>query len=491
MPMDVMNEPLISDTGVRAAPQRARVRSRRFAVAGALSIALALSGNQVFAQERQVPAAQADVMLSYAPLVKETAPAVVNVYAERMVQRRMSPLFSDPFFGRFFGEQMPGRSERQTSLGSGVIVTGDGMVITNNHVIAGADDVRVALADGREFPCTVLLKDDRYDLAVLKIEADEDFPTVPIGNSDNVEVGDISLAIGNPFAVGQTVTSGIISGRARNAVNDGEFGFFLQTDAAINPGNSGGALLNMNGELIGINTAIFSSGGGSNGVGFAIPANMVKVFLKAAEDGETRFQRPYVGATFGPVTSDIAEALGLKAARGAIISATRPGSPAEKAGLETGSVIIAVNDIPVEHPDALLYRLTVAGIGNTADLTVERDGQVTHVALPLDLAPEDPPRDTRVIDGSSPFSGLTVENVSPRVAEELRLSGIDDGVVVSDIEQGSTAQRIGFARGDVIVAVNDAQIDNTETLENMADEKPGYWRLSINRGGRMINQIFR
>nr|WP_272210505.1 trypsin-like peptidase domain-containing protein [Marinicella sp. W31]MDC2876397.1 trypsin-like peptidase domain-containing protein [Marinicella sp. W31] len=204
------------------------LKSKRFAVAGALSLSLALCGGSQALAEREVPQGQAQVMLSFAPLVKETAPAVVNVYAERMVQRRMSPLFSDPFFSRFFGEQMPGRSERQTSLGSGVIVTGNGMVITNNHVIAGADDVRVALSDGREFSSTVLLKDDRYDLAVLKIDADEEFPTVPIGNSDAVEVGDLSLAIGNPFAVGQTVTSGIISGRARNSVNDGEFGFFYR-----------------------------------------------------------------------------------------------------------------------------------------------------------------------------------------------------------------------------------------------------------------------
>nr|WP_272214113.1 PDZ domain-containing protein [Marinicella sp. W31]MDC2876398.1 PDZ domain-containing protein [Marinicella sp. W31] len=228
----------------------------------------------------------------------------------------------------------------------------------------------------------------------------------------------------------------------------------------------------MNGELIGINTAIFSSGGGSNGVGFAIPANMVKVFLAAAENGDASFQRPYVGASFGPVSSDIAEALGLKAARGAIISAIRPNSPAEKAGLEPGSVIIAVNDIPVEHPDALLYRLTVAGIGNSADLTVERNGEIAHVALPLQLAPEDPPRDTRVIDGASPFSGLTVENISPRVSEELRLSGISDGVVVSDIEQGTPAARIGFAKGDVIVSVNGEAIDTTRTLEGEAGHTP-------------------
>lgn len=440
---------------------------------------------------KELPSSPAEIQLSYAPLVKKTAPAVVNVYAERMVERRLSPLFSDPFFGQFFGQQAPDRARKQMSLGSGVIVEKDGLVITNNHVINGADEIRVSLSDGRELPSKVLLKDERYDLAVLKIESDEDFPTIPLGNSDDVEVGDLALAIGNPFGVGQTVTSGIVSGTARNSITDGEFGFFLQTDAAINPGNSGGALLDMNGDLIGINTAIFSKGGGSNGIGFAIPANMVKVFLAAAEKGDSRFERPYAGATFGPVSSDIAEALDLEAARGAIVSATVAGGPADKAGLKPGSVIVAVNGVPVEHPDALLYRLTVLGVGNTADLTVERDGKTRQVELPLNLAPEDPPRDTRQIEGDSPLSGLTVENISPRVIEELRLPNDSKGVVISTVENGSPANRVGFRPRDIILAVNDDEVDTTGSLEKIADQDPRYWKLSINRGGRVINQLLR
>lgn len=206
---------------------------------------------------------------------------------------------------------MPNRTEKQSSLGSGVIVTAGGLVVTNNHVIDGADDIKVALADGREFSSKVLLKDDRVDLAILQIDAKEQFPVLSLGNSDAIEVGDLVLAIGNPFGVGQTVTSGIVSGLARNQVTQGDFGFFIQTDASINPGNSGGALMNMAGELIGINTAIFSKGGGSNGIGFAIPANLVRVFVAAAERGDASFERPYIGATFDPVTSDVAEALGL------------------------------------------------------------------------------------------------------------------------------------------------------------------------------------
>ena len=266
--------------------------------------------------QKALPQSRTEIQLSFAPLVKQTANAVVNVYAEKMVERR-SPFADDPFFEQFFGQQMPNRSEKQSSLGSGVIVGKNGIVVTNNHVIADADDIKVALADGREFACTIVLKDDRLDLAVLKIKSDGPFETIPLGDSDAVEVGDLVLAIGNPFGVGQTVTSGIVSALARNQIVSGDFGFFIQTDAAINPGKSGGALIDMNGQLIGINTAIFSRGGGSNGVGFAIPANLVKVFVASAEGGNGSFTRPFIGASFEPVTSEVAEALGLDRARGA------------------------------------------------------------------------------------------------------------------------------------------------------------------------------
>lgn len=323
----------------------------RILLAAPLIAALALAA-PVFAQERAVPQSRTEMQLSFAPLVKQVENAVVNVYAERTVDRR-SIFDGDPFFEEFFGQRMPNRSEKQSSLGSGVIVDPKGFVVTNNHVIEGATDIKVALADGREYESTVVLKDERVDLAVLKIKTEADFTALPLGDSDAVQVGDLVLAIGNPFGVGQTVTSGIVSALARNQVRSGDFGFFIQTDAAINPGNSGGGLINMNGELIGINTAIFSRGGGSNGVGFAIPANLVKTFVASAEHGNATFDRPFVGATFDAVTSEVAEALGLDRARGALVSQVQAGSPAEKAGLKPGQVIIAVNGIPVEHPDAL------------------------------------------------------------------------------------------------------------------------------------------
>ncbi|NVP58008.1 DegQ family serine endoprotease [Mycoplana rhizolycopersici] len=441
------------------------------------------------AQDKTVPASQMEMQLSFAPLVKKTANATVNVYAERVVERRS--LFNDPFFEEFFGQRMPNRTQKQSSLGSGVIVGKDGIVVTNNHVIEGADDIKVALSDGREYPCKVLLKDDRVDLAVLKIQAKETFDALPLGDSDAVEVGDLVLAIGNPFGVGQTVTSGIVSALARNQVKAGDFGFFIQTDASINPGNSGGGLIDMKGELIGINTAIFSRGGGSNGVGFAIPANLVKVFVASAIGGNTTFDRPFVGATFDAVTSDVAEALGLHKARGALVSKVLTGSPAEKAGLKPGDVVLAVNGIAVEHPDALGYRLATVGIGGTAKLTVSDGGKEEHLTIALDRPPETTPRDERLIEGRNPFSGAVVANLSPRVADELRMPAGSVGVVVTDVNRGSAAARIGLQPRDIIIELNGTSVASTEVLEGLVSEDPSVWRVEIERDGQRIRQFFR
>ncbi len=440
---------------------------------------------------KSVPSSQAQMQLSFAPLVKRTSGAVVNVYAERIVQRRASPFAGDPFFEQFFGQQLPNRTEKQSSLGSGVIVTGSGLVVTNNHVIDGADDIKVALADGREFSSKVLLKDDRVDLAVLQIDAKEEFPVLPLGNSDAIEVGDLVLAIGNPFGVGQTVTSGIVSALARNQVTQGDFGFFIQTDASINPGNSGGALTNMAGELIGINTAIFSRGGGSNGIGFAIPANLVKVFLAAAEKGDSSFQRPYVGATFDPVTSEVAEALGLKRARGALVVSVVKGGPAEKAGIEPGQVVTAVNGIEVEHPDALGYRLTTAGIGKSAKITLIDKGQEKTVTIALDTAPETAPRDERLLEGRNPFAGATVANLSPKLADELRMPPSSTGVVITEVARNSPASRVGFQPKDIIVSLNGSDVDTTEHMETALKDTPGFWRVEIIRDGQRLRQFLR
>jgi S1-C subfamily serine protease len=327
---------------------------------------------------------------------------------------------------------------------------------------------------------------------VLRIQAPGGgFNFLPVGDSDAVEVGDLVLAVGNPFGVGQTVTSGIVSGLARNRIGGGDFSFFIQTDASINPGNSGGALINMTGELIGINTAIVSSGGGSNGIGFAIPANLVKVFIAAAEGGQPGFTRPYIGAAFEAVTSDMAEALGLKVARGALVTKVTPESPAATAGLKPGDVVVAVNGHGVEHPDALGYRLTTAGLGTTVKLTVSENGAEREVNLKLEQAPETRPKDERLIDGRNPFAGALVANLSPRLAEDLQMPTEAQGVVVEEISRGSPAARVGFAPRDIIVNVNGVDIDSTERLQTVIDNQPDFWRIEIDRNGQRIRQFLR
>jgi Do/DeqQ family serine protease len=454
-----------------------------------LALSLVLP-SQSLAQDKTLPQSRPEMQLSFAPLVKQTSGAVVNVYAERVVQRQ-NPFAGDPFFEQFFGQRMPNRSEKQSSLGSGVIVSHNGLVVTNNHVIQGADDIKIALPDGREFPCEVLLKDENIDLAVLKIKGQQEFPVLAIGNSDAVEVGDLVLAIGNPFGVGQTVTSGIVSALARNQVSSGDVGFFIQTDASINPGNSGGALMNMRGELIGINTAIFSRGGGSNGIGFAIPANLVKVFVAAAEEGKKSFEKPYVGATFQPVTSEVAEALGLKSARGALVVGVTEGGPADKAGLKPGEVITSVNGIAVEHPDALWYRLTTAGLGKSARLMVSQNGSERELTMTLGTAPETVPRDERLIEGRNPFAGLKVANLSPKLATELRLPTDKTGVVVAEVVRNSPAARLGFQPGDIVISLNGDAVSSTKVLQTLVGSDPNLWRVEIERDGQRIRQFFR
>src|SRR6188508_2314951 len=303
--------------------------------------AAGLSVNAV-AQERRVPT-QSELRLSYAPVVQHVAPAVVNVYAAKVVQNR-NPLLDDPIFRRFFGVPGgPGGNQVQRSLGSGVFVDAGGLIVTNNHVIEGADEVKVSLADKREFEASLVLKDPRTDLAILQIkDGRERFPVLEFADSDALQVGDVVLAIGNPFGVGQTVTHGIVSALARTQVGVSDYQFFIQTDAAVNPGNSGGALVDLTGKLVGINTAIFSRSGGSQGVGFAIPANMVRVVVASARTGGHVVLRPWLGARLQTVTPEIAESLGLKRPSGVVITNVTEKSPAARAGLKPGDIIVGV-----------------------------------------------------------------------------------------------------------------------------------------------------
>lgn len=454
-----------------------------------LSVLLGLTP-AAFAQERTAPDSRTEITLSYAPVVKQAAPAVVNVYVRQRVKVR-SPLFSDPLFERFFGRGFGQPSERQqNSLGSGVIVSSDGIVVTNNHVIKGGEDaqVKVALADAREFDARVLLRDERTDLAVLRIEnADIEFPYLSFADADLLEVGDLVLAIGNPFGVGQTVTSGIVSALARTRVGISDFQFFIQTDAAINPGNSGGALVDMQGRLVGINTAIYSRSGGSLGIGFAIPANMAKLVVESALQGGS-VRRPWFGADLQAVTTELAAALGLDRPAGAVVASIIEGSPADRGGLRRGDVIVAVDGREVADPNAFNYRFTTRGIGGEANIDVIRDGRRRSLAIALMVAPETPPRDVRELSGNHPLAGARVANLSPAVAEEISISNIS-GVVVLETEAYSIVRRLGLKPGDIVADINGTRIESTRQLEQLLGRGARIWRLRVLRNGRELQTV--
>ena len=456
----------------------------RFIAATLISAVLAVPA---FAQDRRAPNSAAELRLSYAPIVQRAQPAVVNVYAAKTVQN-INPLLDDPIFRRFFGVPGNNRPEQmQRSLGSGVMVDPSGLVVTNNHVIEGANQVKISLADKREFEAEIVLKDSRTDLAVLRIkDGKEKFATLDFANSDELVVGDIVLAIGNPFGVGQTVTHGIISALARTQVGITDYQFFIQTDAAINPGNSGGALVDMTGRLAGINTAIFSRSGGSQGIGFAIPANMVRVVVASAKSGGKAVKRPWLGARLQAVTPDIAETLGLRTPSGALVANVTAGSPAAKAGLKTSDLIVAIDGQVIEDPNAFDYRFATRPLGGSAQLDLQRGGKTVKVTIPLEVAP-DTNRDEITISARSPFQGARVANISPAVAEELRLDGNAEGVVVVELEDGAPAAGVGFQKGDIILAVNGTRIAKTGDLDKAAKASPRLWRITVLRGGQQIN----
>jgi Do/DeqQ family serine protease len=440
-----------------------------------------------FAQDRRVPASAAELRLSYAPIVQRAQPAVVNVYAAKTVQTR-NPLLDDPIFRRFFG--VPGNQQpeqMQRSLGSGVMVDPSGLVVTNYHVIEGADQVKISLADKREFEAEIVLKDSRTDLAVLRVkDGKEKFATLDFANSDELVVGDLVLAIGNPFGVGQTVTHGIVSALARTQVGITDYQFFIQTDAAINPGNSGGALVDMTGRLAGINTAIFSRSGGSQGIGFAIPANMVRVVVASAKSGGKAVKRPWLGARLQAVTPEIAETLGLRTPSGALVANVASGSPAARAGLKTSDLIVAIDGQSIEDPNAFDYRFATRPFGGSAQIDVQRSGKTIKVTIPLEVAP-DTNRDEITISARSPFQGARVANISPAVAEELRLDSNAEGVVVVELEDGAPAASVGFQKGDIILNVNNQKIVKTSDLDKAAKTSSRLWRIVVVRGGQQIN----
>jgi serine protease Do len=461
-------------------------------LAALLAPLLLAPGGPAGAQQRAVPQSREQITLSFAPLVRQAAPAVVNVYTRRVVRARASPLLDDPLLQRFFGQALPfgvPRDRVERSLGSGVIVGPDGLIVTNHHVIKDSDEITVVLADRREFEARVLESDERTDLAVLRIDPPrgEALPHLQLRDSDEMEVGDLVLAIGNPFGVGQTVTSGIVSAVSRTGVGVTDYNFFIQTDAAINPGNSGGALVAMDGRLVGINTAIFSRSGGSLGIGFAIPSNMVRTVVDAARGGG-RLVWPWLGLSGQAVTGEMASALGLPRPAGVLVGQVDPRSPAARAGLRQGDVVTAVNGRAVDDPDSLRYRFATLPVGSRAALTVSRGGAPREVAFAVSPPPEDPPRDlTRLGGRANPLAGAAVANLSPALAEEIGFPGPAEGVVVTEVAPGAPAHRLGLQPGDVLLRLNDREVGSVRQLVQALDRGSRGWVVTIRRGDRVLN----
>lgn len=443
------------------------------------------------AAQTKVPSSQAEISLGFAPLVKEAAPAVVNIYAKIVTQERQRTQFSnDPFFDDFFRGLTKPQPRVQNSLGSGVILSADGIVVSNYHVVGMATDIRVVTTDRREYNARVVLADQASDLAILQLEEAADLPFLDLRNSDQVEVGELALAIGNPFGVGQTVSSGIISGLARTGTASGEgFGYYLQTDAAINPGNSGGALIDVNGDLIGINTRILSRSGGSNGIGFSIPANLVREFVHQAQNGAEEFQRPWAGMSGQPVDADMAASLGMDRPEGMVISDLHGASPFAKVGFKVGDVITAVEGQVVNSPSEMVFRMSVVGMGGQATITRLRGTEVDDLDVEMMAAPDSPSADLLQMNERSVLPGLVVARINPVVILRLGLPLNAQGVVITN--PGSSGARVGLRPGDVVQDINGEAVANTADVPTLLETAGRRVKMNLLRGGQQLNLQFR
>ena len=432
-----------------------------------------------------VPQSLAQVQLSFAPVVREAVPAVVNIYAQRVVAQRTSPFFDDPFFGDLFRNFAQPTPRMQNALGSGVILSEDGIVVSNFHVVGNAVEIRVVLSDRREFDADIILTDEDSDLAILKLRDAHDLPILELADSDAIEVGDLVLAIGNPFGVGQTVSSGIISGLARSgiAVGSGR-GYFIQTDAPINPGNSGGALVDMRGHLVGVNTAIITRSGASHGIGFAIPANLVKQVVAQARDGRSRFQRPWAGVTVQAVDAALAEAFDQRLPEGVVLSELHPESPLVAAGLQRGDIVVSVDGAPVNSGPEMMFRFSARGIGGSAELTYLRDGRLETARVDLIAPPDRPDRAKRVVEDRSALQGLSVVRINPAVIAEYGLSLDAEGILVAELRDLSA--RTGLHPGDILLAINGEPVATTDDVITLAAEPTRNWQIEALRNGRRV-----
>jgi serine protease Do len=422
------------------------------------------------------------------PVVQKVVPAVVNIASSKIVRTpedQLSPFFSDPFFRQFFGN-IPRLPEKQLerSLGSGVIVSSDGYILTNNHVVSGANEIEVSLANKRNFKASIVGTDSMTDVAVVKVNAKE-LPVLVLGNSDALEVGNFVLAVGNPFGLHGTVTMGIVSAKGRGNLGIEGYEDFIQTDAAINPGNSGGALVDVRGDLIGINTAIIAgSGGGNQGIGFAVPINMARqVMDQILKHGKV--VRGYLGAWIQAVTPQIARSFNLPKTEGVLLSDIAPNGPAAKAGLAKGDIVLQMNGQPVNEPTDFQLKISLTPPGNDVTLKIFRNGSERNVTVKLgELPPKGEQAQGQEGGSNSTLQGLSVENLTPDIAGQLRLPRNTRGVVVTDVEPGSTAAEAGIQRGDVIQEVNRRPVNNVSDFNRIVSGLGNQQvLLLINRGG--------
>lgn len=435
-------------------------------------------------QPRAVPGSAGQVNLSFAPVAKAVQPAVVNIFTARVVRQRQQ---MSPFFSVFDSQPRV-----ENSLGSGVIVDAAGLVVTNNHVVQGADQIIVALSDRREYPAKLVFAEPRLDLALLKIDTKgAALPVAKLGDSDRAQVGDLVLALGNPFGVGQTVTQGIVSATARTGIGISDTQFFIQTDAAINQGNSGGALAAMNGEVIGINSAILTGGqnGGSIGLGFAIPSNMVKIFLRGASSG--RLVTAWIGAEGEALTPEAAKQAGLDRPTGMRVTGVSAGSPAAQAGLRPGDIVYAIDGKEVYDPSSLRYQIATQPVGESVMLTIVRGGTAENLKLQLSAPPETPARQMTQLPNGSILAGVAIANLSPALAQELGAGLPEEGVVVVQVPPQAPAARTGFPRpGDVVESINGQRVASVAEVNSALATSPQRTIFGLNRGGQRVECLF-
>jgi serine protease Do len=443
---------------------------------------------------------EGNVTTSFAPVVKKVAPSVVKVFTSSKVKTlpiEDSPFSNDPFFRRFFGDGLDRdrssrgfRAPRQHGLGSGVIVTADGYILTNNHVVDSADEVKVAVADGQEYTAKVIGKDPKTDIAVLKIDA-KNLSYAELADSDKIEVGDLVLAVGNPFGIGQTVTMGIVSATGRGFINNDMYEDFIQTDAAINPGNSGGALVDADGRLIGINTAILSRTGGNQGIGFAVPVNLARSVLEnIVEHG--RVVRGFLGVGIQDVTPQLAKTFDLERADGALVAEVTPGSPADKAGLQSGDVIVEFNGKTIDSSRHLKLQVGAMAPGTKVTIKLLREGKEKDFTVTLKEVPQDAAiarNDGSESEADDSLDGVTVGDLDPAMARQFNLPRSLQGAVVMDVEQDSAAFEAGLRAGDVIQEINRRPVRNAEDaveLTKNTKDKSVLLRVWSRGGSRYI-----